>query len=99
MSHTWLDRAHFPLPHSTPSLLDPPDRTNPCVQLQGLMLGRFAEKSPLTLNTVTSCEQKKNCFVKLLAFRSSVAPDPSTLCLEPRQFHVHLSPLVQRQTW
>ena len=48
MPHNWLDRAPFPLPHSTLSPLDPPDRTIPCVQLQRLMLGRFAEQSPLT---------------------------------------------------
>ena len=48
MSHTWLDRVLFPVPHSTLSLLDHPDRTNPCVPLQGLMFGRFAEQSLLT---------------------------------------------------
>ena len=51
MSHTWLDRAPFPLPHSTPStpsLLDFPIKTNPCVPLQGLMFGRFAGQSLFT---------------------------------------------------
>ena len=51
MSHTWLDRALFLLPHSTPSspsLLDRPNRTKPCVPPQGPMLGRFAEQSPFT---------------------------------------------------
>ena len=51
MSHTWLDRALFFLPHSTsssPSLLDLPNRTKPCVPPQGPMFGRFAEQSPFT---------------------------------------------------
>ena len=51
MSHTWLDRALFLLPHSTPSspsLLDLPNRTKPCAPPQGPMFGRFAEQSPFT---------------------------------------------------
>ena len=43
-----LIAAPFSLQHSTLSLLDLPNRTNPCVPPQGLVFGRFAEQSPLT---------------------------------------------------
>ena len=47
--HTWLDRAPFPLARSTPSLLDPPDRSIPLRSAtRTLMFGRFTEQSPLT---------------------------------------------------
>ena len=39
----------FLLPHSTPSLLDPSNRSIPCHPQQGLSFGRFAEQSPLTV--------------------------------------------------
>ena len=48
MSHTWRDRAPFPLPHSTPSQIDPPDKTNPCAPQPGLLFGRVAQQRPLT---------------------------------------------------
>ena len=50
MFHTMLDHVPFSLHHvaSTSSLLNPPNRTNPCAPQSGLLFGRFAEQSPLT---------------------------------------------------
>ena len=39
---------HTFFPHSTPSRLDPPNKSISCVPRQGLMFGRCAEQSPLT---------------------------------------------------
>ena len=51
MSHaqrSWLDRISCPPPHSTPSLLYPPNRSIPCISPQGVPFGRLAEQSPVT---------------------------------------------------
>ena len=51
MFHTLLDHARFSLQHvasTASSLLNPPNRTNPCAPQSGLLFGRFAEQSPLT---------------------------------------------------
>ena len=48
MSHaprSWLDP--FPLPHSSPSLFYPPNRSISCILQQGVQFGRLAEQSPL----------------------------------------------------
>ena len=54
MSHapcSRLDRIPFPPPHSTPSLLYPPNRSIiPCNPQQGVHFGRLAEQSLLTNN-------------------------------------------------
>ena len=43
-----LDRIPFLLPHSTPSLLDPPNRTILCLPRQGLSFCSMVEQSPFT---------------------------------------------------
>ena len=51
MFHTLLDHVLFSLQHvasTSSSLLNPPNRTNPCAPQSGLLFGRFAEQSPLT---------------------------------------------------
>ena len=51
MFHTLLDHVPFSLQHVasiSSSLLNPPNRTNPCAPQSGLWFGRFAEQSPLT---------------------------------------------------
>ena len=58
MLHSWLGRIPFPFPHSTPSLLDPPDKTIPCVPRQGLLFGRFACRS---IMHYTSYLRTKDC--------------------------------------
>ena len=91
MLHSWLDRIPFRLPHRTPSLLDPPDKTITCVPRQGLLFGRFAEPSPLTsyepndpLETTVhrlrlcSCPQEKRALVRL---RTPARTSPLHLCL------------------
>ena len=48
MSHTqrsWLDRITFLLPHSTPTLVCPSNRSVSCIPQHGVPFGRLAEQS------------------------------------------------------
>ena len=47
-SYSWLNRIPFPPPHSTPSLLYPPDRSTPCHPQPGVPFGCLAEQRRLT---------------------------------------------------